>query len=81
VSGRAQKATCRVDDAGEKLLARLGNKRQGLTARGLDRVVRTARTIADLDDVDVIGADQIAEAASYRTFDRDPVTDPRRLLA
>ena len=44
--------------------------RLGLSARGFDRVRRVARTIADLDGADRIGARQVAEALQYRLVDR-----------
>jgi magnesium chelatase family protein len=57
-------------DAAVTALLRGAIDRLGLSARGVERVVRVARTIADLADADRIGVDHLAEALSYRALDR-----------
>ncbi len=53
------------DAEGRALLARVAD-RFGLSARGYHRVLRVARTIADLDGADRVAAPHIAEAVSFR---------------
>ena len=45
----------------------------GLSMRAYVRVLRVARTIADLNGVETLGAPEVAEAIGYRTLDRDPL--------
>ncbi len=63
---------CRVDEAGEALL-RAAIARLGLSARAYHRVLKLARTIADLEGVDAIAAAHVAEAVQYRSLDRSRV--------
>lgn len=69
MSPRAMRATCRLTDRAEAELERLCKVRFALTGRGVDRVIKVARTIADLDGSDVIDADAVLEAATYRALD------------
>jgi magnesium chelatase family protein len=60
---------CALPSAGRELLAR-ATARLGLSARGHDRVLKVARTIADLGGAEAIKAEHLAEALAYRTLDR-----------
>jgi len=55
----------RLDAAGTALI-RDASERFGLTARGFHRVLKLARTIADLDGAESVGRPHLAEALSYR---------------
>ena len=57
---------CRLDDAGEKLMQGAFD-RLGLTGRSHDRILRMARTIADLEGAVAIEAPHLAEAIQYRS--------------
>ncbi|MEJ2721168.1 MAG: YifB family Mg chelatase-like AAA ATPase [bacterium] len=56
---------CRLDEAGEDLLAK-GLRQLRISARGRGQVLRVARTIADLEGVERITCDHLAEAIQYR---------------
>jgi magnesium chelatase family protein len=60
---------CRVG-AGSDALLRTAITRLGLSARAYHRVLKIARTLADLDALDDIGTAQVAEAIQYRSLDR-----------
>jgi len=60
---------CKPDSAGEELL-KTAIQRLGLSARAYHRVLKVARTIADLAGVEKIAGAQIAEAIQYRKMDK-----------
>jgi magnesium chelatase family protein len=70
LSTREIDALCQPDAAGNTLLQQAA-ARLGLSARAWHRVLKVARTIADLGDCATIGAPHIAEAIQYRRFARD----------
>jgi len=60
---------CRPDDEGENLI-RTAIEKLGLTARAYHRVLKLARTIADLAGDEALAAGHVSEAIQYRTLDR-----------
>ncbi len=60
---------CELSTDSERQLER-AMQQQGLTARAHDRILKVARTIADLEGVESLASKHIAEAIQYRTLDR-----------
>jgi magnesium chelatase family protein len=67
VSGTVLEDVARPDASGMSLLREAADAMR-LTARGYHRVLRVARTLADLDGVDKVGRVHLAEALSYRAL-------------
>jgi magnesium chelatase family protein len=70
MSSKQLREICRIDDAGNQLL-KTAMERLGLSARAYDRILKVARTIADLDDAAKIETSHLAEAIQYRSLDRE----------
>ena len=64
------KTYCHIDESGQILLKNAMEK-VGLSARAYDRILKVARTIADLDISENIRAEHISEAINYRNLDRE----------
>ncbi|QEM66771.1 ATP-binding protein [Geobacter sp. FeAm09] len=63
------KKFCELDSAGSRMLE-LVTDRLGFSARTYNRIIKVARTIADLSDSEQIREEHIAEAIQYRSLDR-----------
>lgn len=67
---REIRAQCALDPSGERTLE-MAVRRMGLSARAHDRILKVARTIADLGGSDTVVAKHVAEAVQYRSLDRN----------
>ncbi len=70
MSSRMVRDYCRIDETGQ-LLLKQAMDRLGLSARAYDRILKVARTIADLDGSPNIEIGHLSEAINFRNLDRD----------
>ncbi len=69
MQSREVREFCRLDSGGEELLKTAITK-LGLSARAYDRILKVARTIADLASTPEIRPEHVGEAIQYRSLDR-----------
>jgi len=69
MSSRLIRQYCRIDASGQQLMKSV-MERLELSARGYDRILKVARTVADLDGSTSIRNEHLAEAINYRSMDR-----------
>ncbi len=69
MESRDTRKFCKIDDKSQSLLS-MAITQQGLSARAYDRILKVARTIADLANSEAIEMGHVAEAIHYRSLDR-----------
>jgi magnesium chelatase family protein len=70
MSSKQIREYCALDETSLQLL-KTAMERLNLSARAYDRILKVARTIADLEATAIVNSNHIAEAIQYRSLDRD----------
>ncbi|HAH58879.1 MAG: YifB family Mg chelatase-like AAA ATPase [Lentimicrobium sp.] len=70
ITSRMLREICVIDNTGHELL-KTAMEKLSLSARAYDRILKVARTIADLDESENIRPDHLAEAIHFRSLDRE----------
>ena len=70
ITSKLLRSICKIDEAGHNLL-KTAMDRLSLSARAYDRILKVARTIADLENCEDISTEHLSEAIHYRSLDRD----------
>ena len=70
MSSKMIKAYCFIDESGNQLM-KIAMEKLGLSARAYDRILKVARTIADLENSPNIENNHLAEAIQFRSLDRE----------
>ena len=69
MSSRQVREFCVLEPAAEALIRKIFDK-MGLSARAYDKILKVARTVADIEHSETIGAPHLSEAIRYRDLDR-----------
>jgi len=67
---RVLRSLCEFNDSGERTLE-MAMRRLGLSARAHDRILKVARTVADLSGAESVASKHAAEAVQHRSLDRN----------
>jgi len=70
MSSKMARTFCTIKEDGEQRL-KMAMEKLGLSARAYDRILKVARTIADLDNSMNIEIEHLSEAINFRSLDRD----------
>jgi magnesium chelatase family protein len=70
MSSKMLKEICTINTAGQNLL-KVAMEKLNLSARAYDRILKVARTAADLSQSESIKVEHLAEAIQYRSLDRE----------